>query len=110
MSITTWLINVSVWLYSLLLLTYPPTFRWEYGEAMTQLFRDMLRDGIRQKGCLGIVEVWVCISADWMATVRQQHLFAGSYYRFHRTLVRVMQGIIAAIFLIGSSVYWWYIR
>lgn len=104
----TLLIKFSVWLYSLLLLAYPPSFRWEYSQEMLQVFRDMLQDAIRQRGCLGIVEVWFCVLPDLITTVQQQHLLAGSYYRYKRTLLRVLQVAIATIVLAFGCVYWFY--
>jgi hypothetical protein len=104
----TWLSNISVWAYSILLLAYPPAFRWEYGEEMMQLFRDMLQDSIRRRGCLGILEVWFCVLPDWVITVRQQRLMAGSYYRSKWILIVAIQVIIAMIFLGFGFVYWLY--
>ncbi|HAZ49700.1 MAG TPA: hypothetical protein DDW76_28065 [Cyanobacteria bacterium UBA11369] len=106
----TLLSNICLWLYSILLLAYPPAFRWEYGEEMTQLFRDMLQDSIRQRGCWGILEVWFCVLPDWVSTVRQQRLLAGSYYRARWIFARVVQAAIALIFLAFGFVYWFYVR
>ena len=43
------LVAFSLWLYRLLLAAYPTAFRQEYGEAMTQLFRDTVLDGYRRR-------------------------------------------------------------
>lgn len=107
---STILINASLGLYSILLLAYPPLFRWEYGTEMMQLFRDMLQDAQQQRGCLGILEVWLCVLPDWVTTVRQQRLLAGNYYRSRRTLNRVIQTIFTAIILISGFVYWFYAK
>lgn len=107
---STLLSNISVWLYSILLLAYPPTFRWEYGQEMMQLFRDMLQDSIRQRGCLGILEVWFCVLPDWVTTVRQQRLLAANYYRYRWIFTRVLQAVIALIFLVFGLVYWFYAK
>lgn len=100
--------DISVWFYSILLLAYPPIFRWEYGQEMTQLFRDMLQDSIRQRGCLGILEVWFWVMPDWVTTVRQQRLLAANYYRSRWVFARVLQGAIALFFLAFGFVYWFY--
>jgi hypothetical protein len=103
-------LKFSLWLYSILLLAYPLLFRWEYGAEMMQLFRDMLQEASQQRGCLGIVEVWLCVLPDWVTTVRQQRLLAGSYYRPRSTLNKVVQGVFTAIILIGGFVYWFYAK
>jgi hypothetical protein len=70
------MLSASLRLYTLLLLIYPRSFRREYGELMVQLFRDLMRDGIRQRGCLGVIKVWWRVVAELPATAGQQHLLA----------------------------------
>jgi hypothetical protein len=70
------MLSASLRLYTLLLLIYPRSFRREYGELMIQLFRDLMRDGIRQRGCLGVIKVWWRVVAELPATAWQQHLLA----------------------------------
>jgi hypothetical protein len=70
------MLSASLRLYTLLLLIYPGSFRREYGELMIQLFRDLMRDGIRQRGCLGVIKVWWRVVAELPATAWQQHLLA----------------------------------
>ena len=70
------MLSASLRLYTLLLLIYPGSFRREYGESMIQLFRDLMRDEIRQRGCLGAIEVWWRVVAELPATAWQQHLLA----------------------------------
>lgn len=70
------MLSASLRLYTLLLLIYPGSFRREYGELMVQLFRDLMRDGIRQRGCLGVIKVWWRVVAELPATAWQQHLLA----------------------------------
>lgn len=107
---STLLSNISVWVYRILLLAYPPTFRWEYGQEMMQLFRDMLQDAIRQRGCWGILEVWFWVLPDWVVTVRQQRLLVGNYYRHRWIFSRMVQAAIALIFVAFGFVYWLYVR
>lgn len=104
------IVSASVYLYSILLLAYPPSFRWDYGEEMRQMFRDMMRDAIRRRGCLGIVEVWFCVLPDLVTTVRQQHLFVGSYYRYRKIAIGIGQAIFSTIFLVCGFVYWFYVK
>jgi len=70
------MLSASLRLYTLLLLIYPGSFRREYGELMIQLFGDLIRDGIRQRGCLGLIKVWWRVVAQLPATAWQQHLLA----------------------------------
>jgi hypothetical protein len=70
------MLSASLRLYTLLLLIYPGSFRREYGELMIQLFRDPIGDGIRQRGCLGVIKVWWQVVAEFPATAWQQHLLA----------------------------------
>ena len=68
------MLSVAVRLYALLLLIYPRSFRREYGELMIQLFRDLMKDAMRQRGCLGSIEVWWRVAAELQATAWEQHL------------------------------------
>jgi len=78
------MLSASLRLYTLLLLIYPRSFRREYGELTIQLFRDLMRDGIRQRGCLGAIEVWWRVVAQMPATAWQQHLLASGKKRRKR--------------------------
>jgi len=62
------MLSASLRLYTLLLLIYPGSFRREYGELMIQLFGDPIGDGIRQRGCLGVIKVWWRVVAQLFAT------------------------------------------
>jgi hypothetical protein len=70
------MLSASLRLYTLLLLIYPRSFRREYGELMIQLFRDLMRNGIRQRCYLGAIEVWWRVVAELPATAWEQHLLA----------------------------------
>ena len=76
MKLSELMLSASLRLYTLLLLIYPGSFRREYGELMVQLFRDLMRDGIRQRGCLGLIKVWWRVVVEVPATAGQQHLLA----------------------------------
>lgn len=67
------LIDVSVWLYRLLLAAYPASFREEYGEAMVQLFGDTARDALRRGGVLGLSALWLRTLADFTISVIRQY-------------------------------------
>jgi hypothetical protein len=84
-------VSTSVYLYRWLIFLYPASFRRNYGEEMVQLFRDLCWDEMRQgEGFLGLLKMWFCVLAELRATTREQHLLAGSYYRFRRTLTRLL--------------------
>ena len=76
MKLSELMLSASLRLYTLLLLIYPRSFRREYGELMIQLFCDLMRDGIRQGGYLGVIKVWWRVVAELPATAWQQHLLA----------------------------------
>jgi hypothetical protein len=63
----------SIALYRLLLAAYPAAFRREYGEAMSQLFRDTALDGYRQRGVWGLLAVWLRTLGDFTISVGRQH-------------------------------------
>ena len=76
MKLSELMLSASLRLYTLLLLISRGSFRREYGELMVQLFRDLMRDGIRQRGCLGVIKIWWRVVAKVPATAGQQHLLA----------------------------------
>lgn len=51
-------------LYRLLLRLYPPRFRFEYADAMTQLFLDQLRDVREGRDRRGLATTWLSTFAD----------------------------------------------
>lgn len=62
--------------YRLLLFVYPATHRREYGTLMVQVFRDLCRDSYRQKGLLGLVQLWVHVLTDAAVTAAVEHSYA----------------------------------
>lgn len=98
--------STSAYLYRWLILLYPASFRRNYGDEMIQLFRDLCWDEMRQgDGFLGVLNLWFCVMAELRATAREQHLLAGSYYRFRRTLTRVVLAIMSSVFLLGGWLF-----
>lgn len=65
-------VDPSVSLYRLLLAAYPASFRQEYGDAMTQLFRDLAGDAYRRRGLLGLAALWLRTLADFTSSVIRQ--------------------------------------
>jgi hypothetical protein len=110
MSLSKLALLASVRLYSLLIFVYPRSFRREYGAAIIMLFKDMSKDAIRQKGCLGMLSVWLLVLPELGATAREQHLLLGNYYHFKRVIDRVIQAVISLIVLVLSCVYLFYVQ
>ena len=99
-------VSTSVYLYRWLIFLYPASFRRNYGEEMVQLFRDLCWDEMRQgEGFLGLLKMWFCVLAELRATTREQHLLAGSYYRFRRTRTRVLLATMSTVFLLGGWLF-----
>ncbi|HSB17743.1 MAG TPA: hypothetical protein VLE22_25065 [Bryobacteraceae bacterium] len=63
----------SVRVYALILHVYPEGFRLEFGESMTQVFRDLARDAGKRSGLTGLTALWMLTFADVLASV------AGAY-------------------------------
>lgn len=67
------LVELSVWVYRLLLAAYPPAIRHEYSEAMAQLFRDCALDAYWRHGPLGLLAMWLRILFDFTRSVIREH-------------------------------------
>jgi signal peptidase I len=63
-------------LYSVLLYTYPPEFRRQYGRPMEQLFRDRCRDLARSPDRLTLLRFAVQVIADWLRTTFREGIAA----------------------------------
>jgi hypothetical protein len=63
----------SVCTYALILWIYPPRFRRDFGEGMTQVFGDLARDACRASGLAGLVVLWVRTSADLVISVARAY-------------------------------------
>jgi hypothetical protein len=61
-------------LYRRLLIVYPPTFRQRHGPAMAQLFRDICRDALHQRGWRGLLVAWTGALTDLVASAIVQDL------------------------------------
>ncbi len=53
-----------VWLYSLCLYVYPPSFRRAYGSRMALVFRDSCRAILQQRGLAALVPFWLRTVSD----------------------------------------------
>jgi hypothetical protein len=55
--------------YRVLLVLYPADFRQQYGQHMTQVFRDVCRDTYRQGGAEALMSWWAAVLFDLLKTV-----------------------------------------
>ena len=60
--------------YRALLRLYPATFRDDYGEEMTRLFREQLRDARASNGRRAVAGLWTRAIADVLETAPGHHL------------------------------------
>lgn len=67
-------IAISTQAYRVMLRAYPGAFRAEYGDEMTLVFRDCLRECAQDGGLWGLLIVWLHTLLDWFTTVIKQHL------------------------------------
>src|SRR6476646_10721263 len=58
-----WLANSQRW-FRLLLRMYPPDFREEMGESVSEAYRDRLNDAMDRHGLAGIAGVWFMAFRD----------------------------------------------
>lgn len=72
------LLAVSTFLYRGLLHGYPRPFRREYGEPMAQLFSDLCRSALQQRGGWGLLRLWAATLHDLLTTLPLEHL---AYWR-----------------------------
>lgn len=66
--------EVSVRIFRLLLRTYPASFRREYGDEMTSVFRDMAEAAWRRRGTAGLLWLTWPIVSDFLGNVPRQHI------------------------------------
>ncbi len=70
------IVTISSGIYRALLRVYPSDFREEYGESMTQLFRDQCRDEWKHGSAVGVAAWWLRILADLVATAWEEHMIS----------------------------------
>lgn len=110
MSLSKLAMLASIRIYSLLLLLYPKNFRIKYGAEIMMLFQDISYDAIRERGCWGMLSVWSLVLPELWTTAREQHLLAGSYYRFRRMRNRLVQAVVSLIVLVLGCLYLFSVR
>ncbi|HYP13846.1 MAG TPA: ABC transporter permease [Bryobacteraceae bacterium] len=62
-------------LYRLLLFCYPSSFREEFGEQMTQFFREQYREAHLTHGFCGTVLLWLGVMADLVTVALKERLY-----------------------------------
>jgi hypothetical protein len=88
--------------YRLLLRAYPSAFRVEFGEAMTQLFRDQAAAAWQSTGVPGICLVWCHTIADLVLSIAQLYSDERSHPMFKAAAV---VGALYACTLVGALGY-----
>jgi hypothetical protein len=58
------LATCGLWTYPLVLHAYPPAFRHEFGDPMSQAFRDLTRDACDRSGLIGLLRLWAVTLID----------------------------------------------
>ena len=67
-------LEILVRVYGLLVKAYPASFRREYGDEMTFVFRDMAEAAWRRRGTAGLVGLWWRMVGDFIGNVPRQHI------------------------------------
>lgn len=67
------MLTTSERVYQLLLWLYPPDYRREYGPDMMQLFRDLQRDALRQRGAAGLMGLWMRVIIDFAVSMLSEY-------------------------------------
>ena len=66
-------VSLSVWVYRILLRTYPVRFQQEYGSDMVQVFQDGCTRSIQRMGMAGIINYWMLTLLDFLVSVISEH-------------------------------------
>jgi hypothetical protein len=59
-------------IYGLMLLTYPPAFRHQYGHEMTLVFNNRAQDIVQREGGWALWPFMLHIGWDWLQTVARE--------------------------------------
>jgi len=76
MARTSRIVEISVRVYAMLILVYPSTFRREYGNEMTKVFREMATDAWRKRRSIGMSCLWCQVLVDLLSSVATEHLLS----------------------------------
>jgi hypothetical protein len=89
------LLAITTRVYNLLLYIYPAPFRREFGQEMTQVFRDDMHGTWLQKGPAGLLGLWLLTFIDLLKTALVEHMWEV----FHMPLEKLTRwsGLVAAI-------------
>jgi hypothetical protein len=66
-------VEFSVRVYEMLVKAYPASFRREYGDEMTLVFREQMRDAWRERGAAGVAMAWFRVLGDLACTAPEEH-------------------------------------
>jgi hypothetical protein len=106
MHITSRMLTLAGWIYSLLLYAYPTAFRREYGFDMAQAFHDDTHDTLHESGFVGLFGLVFLTFTDLLKTACAEHIWEVFHMRMER--LQRLSGIAAAIGgpLWASSIIW----
>jgi hypothetical protein len=68
------LVSISVTVYRFLVAFYPAQFKRDYGQSMTQVFRDCCRKAYSQAGLPGMGSLWAITLIDWIKTLIEEQV------------------------------------
>jgi hypothetical protein len=66
--------NRHVWMFRRLLRAYPSDFRLRYGDEMTRLFADQLRDAAGSQQAFAVARLWTASLIDVLMTAPGHHI------------------------------------
>lgn len=69
--------TVSISVYHVLLVLYPPEFRKAYGDSMKQLFRDCCRRALKEAGAAGLLSLWCWTLYDVIKSAIEENIQRG---------------------------------
>jgi len=84
-------VESSVRVYDLLVKAYPPSFRRQYQDEMTLVFREFMTDAWRERGVVRLAAAWFRVLGDLARTVPREH--------FHELRRRLEMKRAAMVFL-----------
>ena len=61
-------------IYRVLLFLYPLSFRRQFGQEMTDVFCEQMRDAVSAQGAVGALSVWYCVASEILQTALSSHM------------------------------------
>ncbi len=96
-------VRFSQWVFQLLLRAYPKVHRQDYGQEMTQVFREQCRDAWRGAHWRGLVALWLRVLPDLVKTSVLEHIAAIKGRKLMSTKMIVFLAVSVPVFLFVLS-------